>query len=98
MRMPRVRFTVRGMMVAVGLVAICISVEMSRRHWVAYRDHFRMWARLEAAYLAHPEPMERGCSPSPSNPPQEARALAAHQAQIARLVAYCGALRRKYAR
>jgi hypothetical protein len=48
MRMPRFRFTVRRMMVAVAIVAVVLGAEVARRRWDRNRAYVRFAKRREA--------------------------------------------------
>ncbi len=45
--MPRVRFTLRAMMIAVAIVAVTLSGAMMRRRRAAYRERAAFWAKIE---------------------------------------------------
>jgi hypothetical protein len=51
MRLPRLRFTLRSMMIAVAIVAVACWGEMIRRRWVAYRQ--------KAAYYAGQQGLDK---------------------------------------
>jgi hypothetical protein len=51
MRLSRVRFTVRNLVIVVAVVAIAIGAEMTRRRWVSYRKQAAEFAKLEQGML-----------------------------------------------
>lgn len=51
MRLPRLKFTVRMLMVMVAIVAVAFGAEKSRRRWVLYRMKTAAYARMEAGLL-----------------------------------------------
>ena len=50
MRFPRVRYTVRRLMVAVAIVALLTWGEQSRRRWVLYRQRSECFRDAEETY------------------------------------------------
>src|SRR4051812_17209333 len=51
MRMPRVRFTVRGMMAAVAVVCLALCFEQMRRKRSLYFEEAGVWSQIERRYL-----------------------------------------------
>ena len=49
--MPRFRFTIRRMMIAVAIVGIALGGEMMRRRWASYLDDARRCALIERTAL-----------------------------------------------
>lgn len=47
MGLPRVRFTVRWLMVAVAFVALALGVEVTRRRWAEFRQRAKSYAAME---------------------------------------------------
>jgi hypothetical protein len=50
MRMPRVRFTVRRMMIAVACVGIVVSMAEATRRIRFYRERARFWSSIRVSY------------------------------------------------
>src|SRR4051812_31944877 len=48
MRLPRVRLTMRGMMIAVAVVALGVGIETMRRRRSTFRERAALWAQLES--------------------------------------------------
>jgi hypothetical protein len=87
MRLPRVRLTVRGMMLAVAIVALVVWGERMRRASSAY------WERAEFyRYLL--------TTPRNNPPPSEGESVASTTeiAQGRRLIRYCEIMQAKYER
>jgi hypothetical protein len=56
MRIPRVRFTIRGMMIAVAVVAVAVWCERTCRQWGVYQSRFEFYSAAEHFYRPRPLP------------------------------------------
>lgn len=99
MRIPRVRFTVRRMMIGVSLIAIMIYGEQTRRRWLEYRDKFEQYDSIARSL----ERLMDGTAPAlcscmgESSAEERAMSIRDRPEWMREGVAYVAAMRDKYA-
>ena len=67
MRVPRLRFTIRGMMVAVAVAAVVLGVEATRRRWASFRATAKELARNEEQCRSLADSMRWGSDRGPAS-------------------------------
>lgn len=101
MRVPRFRFTLRALMIAVATLTVLASGEQTRRRWELYRSRYRCYGWAEEAFRDCENEVFSYCVLSP--PSEEERrewkaGVSGRRAHSLRTAEYFAKLKRKYAR
>src|SRR4051794_25580835 len=83
MRLPRVRFTVRRMMVAVAVAALALGAEATRRRWASFQVMAKDLAQKEAQCRTLADSMRWASDRGPASERDETREKAAEYNRLA---------------
>ena len=83
MRLPRVRFTVRRMRIAVAIAALALGAEATRRRWASFRVMAKDFAQKEAQCRTLADSMRWASDRGPASEREEMKEKAAEYNRLA---------------